>query len=344
MPLTQKKRSTSERPTVLVTGGAGFIGSHLCDELIKRHRIICVDNFRTGNVENISHLLKNPDFEFIRHDLIEPLDLDTLPELERFKIPYEGIAAIYHLACPTSPKDYHAYPIETLLANSHATRNALEWAVKYNARFLHASSSAVYGEPLQSATPFPETYWGYIDPIGPRSPYSEGKRFAESLVVHYQNVKKVPVRIARLFNTFGPRMKLTDGRMIPDLIAAALENRDLEVHGDPDASATFCYVNDIVEGIMKLVDADLTGPVNLGNPKAYRIHEVVEKIIAFTGSTSRLVAAGPLPSIAKQPLPDISKAKHTLGWFPVVSLDDGLRRTIEDMKGSRVLRLADLTT
>jgi len=332
-----------ERKNILVTGGAGFVGSHLCDELIKHHKVICVDTFITGGEENINHLLKHPDFEFIRHDMSEPLDLEALPELKPFKVAFQGIQEVYSLACPTSPKDYNTYPIETLLANAFGTKHALDIAVKYNAKFLHVSTSAIYGEPLES-TPFPENYWGYIDPIGPRSAYNEGKRFAESLVMNYRKKHHVDAKITRMFNTFGPRMRLTDGRMIPDFIKNALANEPLVIYGQADDQSTYCYISDMIEGLIRMMKSGEAGPINLGNPETHRMSEVAEIVVRLTSSRSAVRYEPHLPYTARQGVPNIRLAKEKLGWFPVVPLEDGLVRTIDYMRGSKALNLDTLQT
>ncbi|MBI4089778.1 MAG: GDP-mannose 4,6-dehydratase [Candidatus Kerfeldbacteria bacterium] len=337
----KKEKPIFERKNILVTGGAGFVGSHLCDELIKHHKVICVDSFITGAEENINHLLKHPDFEFIRHDLSMPLDLAVLPELRPFKVAFQGVQEVYNLACPTSPKDYNAAPIETLLANSFGTKHALDIAVKYQAKFLHVSTSAIYGEPLED-TPFPENYWGYVDPIGPRSAYNEGKRFAESLVVNYRKRSHLDAKIVRMFNTFGPRMRLTDGRMIPDFVKSAMANQPLVIYGTPDDRSTYCYISDMVEGLLRLMQSSEVGPVNLGNPETHRVVEVAEAIIKLTNSRSTVRYEPHLPYTARQGVPNIRLAKEKLGWFPVVPLADGLQRTVDYMRGSRALTLESI--
>lgn len=336
-----KEKPIFERKNILVTGGAGFIGSHLCDELIKHHKVICVDNFSTGSEENINHLLKHPDFEFIRHDMVEPLDLESLPELRAFKVAFQGVQEVFNLACPTSPKDYNAYPTETLLANAYGTKNALDIAVRYGAKFLHVSTSAIYGEPLE-ATPFPENYWGYIDPIGPRSAYNEGKRFAESLVVNYRKKYHVDAKIVRMFNTYGPRMRLTDGRMIPDFVKSALANDPLAIYGTEEEQSTYCYVTDMIEGLMRMMKSNEVGPVNLGNPQTHKVSDVAKLIVEITSSRSLIRYEPHLPYTAKQGVPNIRLAKEKLGWFPVVPLDDGLLRTVDYMRGSKALTLEGL--
>ncbi len=338
-----KTKPIFERKNVLVTGGAGFIGSHLCDELVKTSKVICIDNFLTGSEENINHLLKHPDFEFIHHDLTKPINLEDLPELKPFQIAFQGLQEIFHCACPTSPKDYNRLPLETLMANADATRNVLDLALKYGSKLVHASTSAIYGEPLQNA-PYPETYWGYIDPIGPRSCYNEGKRFAESLVVNYRQKFKLDAKIARIFNTYGPRMKLTDGRMIPDFVANAMQNKPVVIYGELEDTSTYCYISDLTEGLVRLMKSNELGPVNLGNPEVYRVVDVAKKAIELAGSASEVNFEPRLKFTARQGVPDITLAKDKLGWFPVVPLEEGLKRTIEFMKGMPAVTLESLTT
>lgn len=334
------KRVIFDKKNILITGGAGFLGSHLCDRLVQENRVICLDNFSTSQEENINHLLVNPDFEFIRHDLTAPINLEELPELKDFKIAFQGIQEIYHLACPTSPRDYEKYPIETLLANAYATHNALEMAKKYQSKFILFSSSTIYGEILDLKNVYiNEDYWGYIDPVGEKSCYDEGKRFAESLAYNYQKVHNLEVRIARIWNTYGPRMRLYDGRMIPDLISQAVDNEPLVLAGDIDKMNSFCYVTDLIEGIIRLAKSKVKEPVNIGNPEGSKLREVAQKIIDFSGSKSKLVIKkeGEGQYSIKQSLPDITRAKQKLGWFPVINLNDGLKKTIEYMQGLKAV-------
>lgn len=325
-----------EKKNVLVAGGAGFLGSHLCDELVKTCKVICVDNFSTGSIENISHLLQNPDFKFIKHDLTELLDLEKFAELRPFKVAFQGVQEIYNLACPTSPKEFTKLPVETLLANAIASRNLLDLAVQYGAKYLLTSSSAIYGEPVDSQ-PFRENYWGFIDPIGPRSCYNEGKRFAESLTMTYRERKKLDAKVVRIFNTFGPRMRLTDGRLIPDLVKSALEGKPLQIYGRPDAMSTFCFVTDMIDGIVKMMKSPEGGPINLGNPDGVLLVGVAEKILALTQSTSAIEHLDAHPFASRQGSPDIHLAREQLGWFPTIPLEDGLMQTIETMKASRIM-------
>jgi len=336
-----EKRPIFKKKNVLVTGGAGFIGSHICDELIKTCKVICVDNFSTGTIDNISHLLQYPDFKFIKHDITEPLNIEAFPELDQFKVKFQGIQEIYNAACPTSPRDYNTYPIETLLANSVGVKNVLDLAVYYQATLLHLSTSAVYGEPNEGEA-FPEEYWGFIDPIGPRSCYNEGKRFSESLTENYRRKYSIDTKIARIFNTYGPRMKLTDGRLIPDFINSALDNSPITIYGTPELKSSFLYISDLIEGLMKLMKSGEHGPINIGDPQIITYVDVAKKIIEMTNSTSSIQFEKPMEYNARQGIPDISAAKEKLSWFPVIDIEGGLARTIDYMKGNKFVKRTSL--
>lgn len=336
------QRAIFDKKNILVTGGAGFIGSHLCDALVKKSKVICVDNFLTGSEENIDHLLRNADFEFIRHDLTEPLKLESFHELEKFRVKFQGIQEIYHLACPTSPKDFNRVPIETLLANAYATRNVLDLAVAYHAKVLHFSTSAVYGEPLDEQ-PIEEQYWGYVDPVGVRSAYTEGKRFAEAMMINYQRQRGVDAKILRVFNTYGPRMRLNDGRMIPDFVVSVLENRPVKVYGTGEEKRSYCYVTDVVEAAMRMMESPERGPFNVGAEEHMRSVDIAKKIMQIVEITVETVLEKPPEAYAaKQSLPDIRLVKEKLGWFPIVSLEEGLVRTVKDMQGRKVIGFGDV--
>lgn len=330
-----------DKKNIIVTGGAGFIGSHLCDLLVQHHKVICLDDFSTGREENIHHLLPNPNFEFVRHDLSQPLDLTALKELKAFQVPFQGIQEIYHLASPSSPKDYTKLTIETLMANADGTRHVLEMAKTFGARFLLVSTGSVYGEP-RGKTPFPENDWGYVNPVGVRSPYQEGKRFAEALTVAYRQRYHLDAKIVRLFNTFGPRMRLTDGRMIPEFIHAAIRNLPVTIHGDRNDTSTFCYISDALEGLTRMMQSSETGPINIGNPEEHPIIEVAKQVIAIVGGRPDVRFEPPLEYSVKQGIPSIRQARELLGWFPVVPLDEGLRRTVEYMRGTRSVGMETL--
>lgn len=318
-----------EKKNVLVTGGAGFIGSHLCDQLIQNSKVICLDNFISGDEENIDHLLQNPNFVFIRQDITEPFDLEKLPELEKFRIQFQGIQEIYHLACPTSPKDFEQTRVETVLANSVGMRNILDLAVKYKSKFLLASSSVVYGARNPKNKFFKEDYLGVVDQVGPRACYDEGKRFAESMTTTYRDMFNLDVKIARIFRTYGPRMKLRTGQMIPDFVYNALEDKDLVIYGDDSFSSSFCHVSDVVNGLMKLMKSGETEPINLGSDIDNKIVDIAKKIIKKTNSKSKIVFEKPLLFMSPLGLPDITNAKERIGWFPIVLIEEGIDASIE---------------
>ncbi|MBU5613715.1 UDP-glucuronic acid decarboxylase family protein [Geomonas azotofigens] len=300
---------------ILVTGGAGFIGSHLCERLLKEgHDVICLDNFFTGSKRNIAHMLDHRSFELIRHDVTEPI----LLEVDR----------IYNLACPASPIHYQYNPVKTTKTSVMGAINMLGIAKRVRARILQASTSEVYGDP--QVHPQTEAYWGNVNTLGLRSCYDEGKRVAETLMMDYHRQNHVDVRIIRIFNTYGPKMAENDGRVVSNFILQALKGEDITVYGEGEQTRSFCYVSDLVEGMVRMMETPgFTGPVNLGNPAETTILEFAKRIIELTGSTSRIVYR-PLPADdPKQRQPDISLAKQMLGWEPTVSVDDGLRQTID---------------
>lgn len=318
-----------QKKNILVLGGAGFIGSHLCEHLLRKgDNVICLDNFVTSDVENIKMMLEFPNFEFIRHDITEAIDFNKEPGLRKFKVQVNGIQEIYNLACPTSAADYTILPIETALANSLGTRMSLDIARQYKAKYFLASSSAVYGAAPEGSNVISESYLGKVNFIGPRACYNEGKRFAEMLATTYQEHYKMDVRVARIFTTYGPRMMKNSGRYIPDMIYAALGNSDVIIAGDEQTSSSLCYVKDMVEGMVALMHSDLSQPVNLGHDSYFILREVAEKIIAIIGSSSRLTYAPGHPYSHQQAIPDITLAKDKLNWLPLVSLDDGLRQAV----------------
>lgn len=319
-----------KKKIVVVTGGTGFIGSHLCEKLLETSYVLCIDNFITSEVANIQNILQNPDFVFIKHDLNEPLDLESIPELDRFKIDVHGIQEIYHLACPTSAKNFDQLRIQTLLANSVVMRNVLDLAVKYKARFMHASTSIVYGPRKENGEKFKETDLGIIDHASPRAMYDEGKKFAETACFTYSAVHGLDVRVARIFRTYGPKQRLNDGEMIPDFVLDALEGRDLVVYGDENFKTSLLYVTDLVDGMMRLMALpENPGPVNFGGDKEVALAEVAQQIIQMTGSSSKVKFEPPLLFMAKQGIADTRKAVDELGWIPLVRLEDGLKKTIE---------------
>jgi UDP-glucuronate decarboxylase len=300
---------------ILVTGGAGFLGSHLCERLLKdRHEVLCLDNFFTGRKSNVAEFLQNPDFELVRHDIVLPI----LLEVDR----------IYHLACPASPIHYQYNPVKTIKTNIIGTLNMLGIAKRVNARMLLASTSEVYGDP--AVHPQKEDYWGNVNPIGIRSCYDEGKRAAETLMMDYHRQNRVDIKIMRIFNTYGPRMLAHDGRVVSNFIVQALKGEDITVYGEGSQTRSFCYVDDLIEGMVRLMNSEnFIGPVNIGNPEEFTILDLAKKIISMTGSKSKIVNK-PLPSDdPTQRKPDITLARNKLGWEPKVSVAEGLQRTID---------------
>src|SRR5205085_648365 len=301
--------------TCLVTGGAGFLGSHLCDELLARgHRVICVDNLETGSLANIEHI-RTERFLHLNLDIIEPYFIE------------EPVDFVYHLASPASPIDYLRLPLHTLKVGSYGTHHTLGLAKKHRARFLLASTSEVYGDPQEH--PQKETYWGHVNPIGPRGVYDEAKRYAEALTMAYHRQQGVDTAIVRIFNTYGPRMRPHDGRAIPTFLRQALQDQPITVFGDGSQTRSFCYVSDLVDGLIRLVESGLHEPVNIGNPHEFTLLELAEAVVEVTGSRSEIVFE-PLPTDDPQVRqPDITRARELLGWEPQIQLKDGLRRTIE---------------
>jgi dTDP-glucose 4,6-dehydratase len=302
-------------PTSLVTGGAGFLGSHLCDTLLERgHRVLCVDNLDTGSLDNIEHLRRD-DFEFVQHDLTGHLEVG------------EPLDFVYHLASPASPIDYLRLPLHTLKVGAYGTHNALGLAKRHRARFLLASTSEVYGDPLEH--PQPESYWGNVNPIGPRGVYDEAKRYAEALTMAYHRQQGVDTAIVRIFNTYGPRMRAHDGRAIPTFVRQALEEKPITVFGDGSQTRSFCYVSDLIAGIVALGESGEHEPVNVGNPSEFTLLELAEKVIETTRSSSTIVYEALPVNDPQQRRPDITRAREVLGWEPTIELDEGLRLLLE---------------
>ena len=327
-----------DKKNVIVAGGAGFIGSHLCEELVRTSRVICVDNLITGDIENINHLLKIPDFKFLRHDISDPLDLDHYSELEVFRVKFQGIQEIYNLASPASPNDYSKYPLETLISNAYGTKNLLYLVLKFKAKMVQVSSSAVYGQPYYEDPYFREDYWGYVDQLSPRGIYAEAKRYAESLIAAFYRSYKLDMKIARIFNVYGPRMRYTDHRLVPDLIRQGLEGRPIRVETGAENIISLCYVSDIADGLIKIMNHHFTGPVNLGNPDKVLVREAAELIRKLTNSSSDILYNE--GEAIRQGLPDITLVREKIGWFPLIKMEDGLKRTVDYMKAMKgVLRM-----
>ncbi len=303
------------KKVALITGGAGFLGSHLCDQLIEREfKVLCVDNFITGNIKNVKHLLKYKNFELIKHDISNEI-----------KVP-GSIDYVLHFASPASPVDYLNYPIQTLKVGSRGTHHSLGLAKIKKAVFFLASTSECYGDPQEH--PQKETYWGHVNPIGPRGVYDEAKRFAEAMTMAYHRVHKIDTKIIRIFNTYGPRMRVKDGRVVPNFIYQALHHEPLTVFGDGKQTRSFCFYSDLIDGILKLLFSGIHGPVNVGNPGEFTILEFAQLVIKLSGTESKIVY-NPLPvDDPKQRRPDITLAREALNWEPNVKLEDGLKQTI----------------
>jgi len=309
-------RSYNMRKRVMVTGGAGFLGSHLIDRLLEKgHDVLCVDNLFTGTRDNLSHLHGNPQFEFMRHDITFPLFVE--------------VDEIYNLACPASPIHYQHDPVQTTKTSVHGAINMLGLAKRLRCKILQASTSEVYGDP--AVHPQTEDYWGHVNPIGPRSCYDEGKRCAETLFFDYHRQHGLEIKVARIFNTYGPRMHPADGRVVSNFIMQALAGEAITIYGDGSQTRSFCYVDDLIAGLMTLMETgpDITGPTNIGNPVEFTVRELAEKVIELTGSNSKIIEE-PLPQDdPRQRQPNISKAKRDLGWEPSVPLEEGLVKTID---------------
>jgi UDP-glucuronate decarboxylase len=315
LPVPQRSHALTEH-RVLVTGGAGFIGSHLCERLLEGGaEVLCIDNFYTGTRRNVQHLLSNPLFELMRHDVCFPL--------------YVEVDEIFNLACPASPVHYQFDPVQTTKVSVHGSINMLGLAKRVKAKILQASTSEVYGDP--TVHPQKEDYWGNVNPIGVRSCYDEGKRCAETLFFDYRRQHRLPIKVARIFNTYGPGMHPNDGRVVSNFIIQALRNEDITIYGAGNQTRSFCYVSDLIDGLLRLMETpdEVTGPVNLGNPVEFTIRQLAETVISLTGSSSK-IAYRPLPEDdPRQRCPDISLAQNLLGWTPQVQLRDGLMKTVD---------------
>ena len=314
--MESRKQNYALNPRALVTGGAGFLGSHLCDRLIKeKYDVICLDNFFTGQKRNVAHLMGNPYFELVRHDVTFPY--------------YVEVDRIFNLACPASPPHYQHDPVQTTKTSVHGAINMLGLAKRTGARILQASTSEVYGDP--SVHPQVESYWGNVNPIGIRSCYDEGKRCAETLFFDYHRQNKVEIKVVRIFNTYGPRMHPNDGRVVSNFIMQALRGEDITIYGDGLQTRSFCYVDDLIDGFIRMMNspAEFTGPVNIGNPTEFTMLELAEKVIAIVGGNTKLVFQDLPADDPKQRKPDITLAQNNLGWQPKVALADGLKETVE---------------
>ncbi len=333
------KKVIFDKKNVIVFGGAGFIGSHLCDELIKTCKVICVDNFISSQQRNIDHLLAEDNFVFINHDISQAINLEELTELKKFKIEFQGIQEIYNLACPMSAKNFLENRLNTLRANSLGILNVLDLAVNYQAKLLHFSSSVVYGlrHDIEAGYKVNEEDLGRVDNLSLRSAYDEGKRFAETAVVNYRETANLQAKIIRLFRVYGPRMELGDDQMIPDFIDAALDNKDLVILGDENFNSSFSYVDDIIDAALKTMKSDLNGPINIGSEEAVNLTDLALMVIKETNSNSKIKYAKANMFMTELALPDTSLARNKLGWLPIVTLKNGLKKTIFSLQAHKRL-------
>jgi len=325
-----------DKKNILVTGGAGFIGSHLCDALVKEAHVICMDNFSTSHVSNIQHLLQHPNFEFINHDITQPFQLTDFPELEQYHVGLQGVQEIYHLACPISKLHFEDFKIASILASSIGTKHVLDVAVASKAKVLFGSSSALYGSRREGQVYANETDPCVLDHLTPFGAYDEGKRFAEAILYTYGDVYSLDVKIARLFRTYGPRMKIADGNLIPDMVNAALDGKDIVLSCREEEKISLCYVSDMVDGLIKYMHASTDISVmNLGSDQEYSVTEIAKKILRTVESTAQIHCKADGTLSKEAPLPDIGRARQALHWLPLVQLDQGLAYTIQDARSRR---------
>ncbi|MCX6740472.1 MAG: GDP-mannose 4,6-dehydratase [Candidatus Parcubacteria bacterium] len=317
-----------DKKNILVLGGAGFVGSHLCDRLVADSNVICVDNFISGRRENIEHLLQNENFIFLNEDVNNLVSLENFSDLDRFQLGVRGIQEIYNLACPTDPKDFTKNTILTAWTNSVGVIRALDLAVKYKAKILHFSSSVVYGSAVNDTPDMKENMFFPSSPLTPRACYDEGKRFAETLVYTYRQYFNIDSKILRIFTSYGPRMPLFVGHMIPDFIVSALDNKPLMIYGDQNFTTTLCYISDVIDAVLKMMASTEFGPLNIGSPQQHKISDIAKMIIQMTNSKSEIQYAEPLLFMSRLGMPDISLAKDKLQWFPIVTLEQGLEETV----------------
>jgi nucleoside-diphosphate-sugar epimerase len=334
----QKKEG--EKPyagIAVVGGGAGFLGSHLCDKLIENYQVIVIDDLSTANFSNIEYLLQKPNFEFIRHDLNDPLDLNETPEGKRFEVAFKGVDVVFHLSFPTSPVDFLKTPVQTLMASARMTHNLLALARSYNARFILGSSSAVYGRTDHDGQIFGEEYQGRSSPTDSLSCNIEGRRFAESLTMNFRRQHNIDAKIMRIFGAYGPRMKLGDGKEISDFVKSAVQNKPLIIYGDEKSTISLCHIDDIVSALLAFMVSDEIGPINVGDPQLYLLSEIAEAVIKLAESFSKIEYRPPPKFKMREGVPDIRKARELLNWLPLMPIEKGLVETVSALRASKVV-------
>ena len=324
------------KKNIIVTGGAGFLGVHLCERLLHEANVICIDNFVTSKESNINHLLKSQNFAFINHDSSKAIDLETVKDLEKFQIDIFGISEIYNLACPMSVKNFAKYKIESVLSNTDGLINALNLAVKYKSKFMQFSTSVVYGD-VPKGEFVREDYRGLLDMMDPRACYDVGKFYAESVVENYREKYSLDTKIIRIFRTYGPYMLIDDGQMICDFVIDALNNKNLTIYGGEEFITSLCYVSDIIDGCVKLMATDFHEPMNIGSTFVYKMADVAQKIIELTNSNSRVTFEKEQLFMRQLAFPDVTLIKEKIGWFPIVTLDDGLQKTVDFIRAHKDL-------
>ncbi|KKT35126.1 MAG: NAD-dependent epimerase/dehydratase family protein [Parcubacteria group bacterium GW2011_GWA2_44_12] len=324
---------------VVVGGGAGFLGSHLCDKLIENYQVIVIDDLSTANFSHIEYLLQKPNFEFIRHDLNDPLDLNETPEGKRFEVAFKGVDAVFHLAFPASPVDFLKIPVQTLMASARMTYNLLSLSRFYNARFILGSSGAVYGRPDDDGQVFSEAYEGRSSPTDSLSCNIEGRRFAESLTMNFRRQHNIDAKIMRIFGAYGPRMKLGDGKEISDFVKSAVQNKPVIIYGDEKSTISLCHIDDIVSALLAFMISDEIGPINVGDPQLYVLAEIAEAVIKLAESSSRIEYRPPPKFTMREGVPDIRKARELLNWLPLMPIEKGLVETVSALRASRVVAI-----
>ena len=335
----QNKTQNPCKGTIVVGGGTGFIGSHLCDKLVEDYHVIAIDNLSSESFENIKYILQNPQFEFVKHDLTTPLDLDETPEGKRFETEFKGVDCVFHLSTQTAPSDFLKDPVRTAMASALVTKVLLDVAKKYNAKFILGSTGLVYGLPKYEGQVFNEEYSGHVSTIEPLSCHLEGRRFAETLTINYRRQYNIDAKIARIFNAYGPRMKLGDGKDISDFVKSAISDKPLVIYGDNKTTVSLCHISDVVSALIMLMHSDEIGPINIGNPEVYSLAEVAEAVIDLVGSKSKIEYQQIMKYRMREGAPDIRKAKDRLNWLPLTPIEKGLAETVSALRASKIVEV-----